>query len=76
MTDIRNIVRYTGSALALSGLLLATTFIGVRTTDPIAGMFFDLTIWRQAAGVLAGLLLFSVGLSVARVAMPEEEKRS
>lgn len=76
MTEWRDVVQYTGSVVALGGLLLATTFIGVRTADPVAGVFIDLTVRRQAVGVLAGPLLFSVGVGTARLAMPEEEKQS
>ncbi|MFB6221967.1 MAG: hypothetical protein ABEH90_11080 [Halolamina sp.] len=76
MPDIRNAVRLLGAVIALGGLALATAFVGVRTADPVAGIFVDLTVWRQAAGVLAGLLLFGVGLGLARLAMPEDEKRT
>jgi hypothetical protein len=73
MKKFRQIVRYLGGAISLSGLLVATAFIGWRTADPVVDIFLDrVTLPIQIFGIVGGLILIAVGLVIVGQTAPQE----
>lgn len=57
--------RYTGGAIALIGVATSAAFIGRRTADPMATMFWDpLPLGVKITGIIAGLVLMVAGLAI------------
>lgn len=57
--------RYTGAAIALIGVAISAAFIGRRTAEPMATMFWDpLPLWIKIVGILGGLAVMVAGLAI------------
>ncbi|WP_435319695.1 hypothetical protein [Haloarchaeobius sp. TZWSO28] len=62
---LKRVVRYLGGTVALSGLAVATAFLGNRTADPLAASFVQpFTVWTQVLGISAGLVVLVLGLAL------------
>lgn len=57
--------RYIGGAIALIGVAISVAFIGRRTADPMATMFWDpLPLWIKITGIIGGLVVMAAGLAI------------
>lgn len=57
--------RYSGAAIALIGVAISAAFIGRRTAEPMATMFWNpLPIWIKIGGIIGGLAVMVAGLAV------------
>lgn len=65
MAQLNQFVRYAGGTVAFIGLAISAAFIGPRTADPIATVFFQsLSLWMRIIGIFVGLAVLAVGLRI------------